>query len=253
MTHFRDMNGYEKAIVIALFVLFAVFTVLYVITTSQAGYAYRDTILVHSTENGNTVYSGEIEDKEAHFTVTPEGSVTFVCGNKTYGPYTVKEDMTAIPEDTLCTVGLEVRDKDEIIFRGGYGVASGYRFYYNEDGSSYNAGDFYASASNGGIVMDADGNIIDTMEPSVSTILTLLEGPQLKHRGSWGMWILCTVLVVMTLVSVFFADALFRWRLSFHVRDADTLEPSTWEIDRRIIRWGVSVLLILIIYIVGLK
>lgn len=252
MTQFRDLNGYEKAIVITLIVLFAVFTVLYAFTTSRVGYTYMDTILVRRNENGNTVYAGEINNKEARFTVSSDGGVTFVHGDKVYGPYTVKEDSTAIPLNSNCTHGIEIRDKEEIIFRGGFFASNGYRFFYNEDGSSAPNG-FTTSSSNGNIVMDANGNIIDTMKPSIYTILELTEGPKSDHQGSWGMWILCSFLSGFTVISVIFADALFRLRLSFHVQDVDTLEPSDWELDRRIIGWGVSVVLILILYIVGLQ
>lgn len=211
-----------------------------------------DTILVRSTENSNTIYAGEIHDKEACFTVSSDGAVTFVYGDKTYGPYTVKEDPTAMPTGKGCTRGIEVRDQDEILFRGGYAVVERFRFFYNEDGSSSAIG-FSVSSSNSGIVTDEHGNVIDTMKPSVSTILDLVDGPKLEHRGSWWMWILGTFLAGITVISVFFADALFRLRLSWHVQDADMVEPSTWELDRRNISWAISLLLIPILYIVGLQ
>lgn len=252
MVRYEDLTTFEKFVVIAMIVFVAVFAVLYIVTTSQRGYSYHDTILVHRTENGNTVYAGEINHQEARFTVSADGAVTFVYGDKTYGPYTVKEDPTAMPTDKGCIRGIEVRDQNEILFRGGYAVMERLRFYYNEDGSSSSIG-FAVSSSNDGIVKDANGNIVDTMKPSVSTILDLVDDPKLEHRGSWWMRILGTFLAGITVISVIFADALFRLRLSWHVQDVDMVEPSTWELARRTFSWISALILIPIVYIIGLQ
>lgn len=251
MERIKNLDGYRKLILVVLIIMLVGFTVKYVITTSQVGYEYRGTILVHSSENGNDVYAGEIQGKPARFTVSPDHVVTFTCDSKTYGPYTVKEDSSAIPVGKHCTRGIEIREGDKIFFRGGYYDQNGMRSLYNQDGTAVSG--ITITTAGGGIVTDADGNIIDTMEPSPYTILSMAEGPTLTHRGSWVAWFLCAILVVAEIISVLFADELFRWRLSFHVQDADMAEPTDWEVARRYIGWGVSIILILILYVRGLK
>ena len=76
-----------------------IFAVVYPMTISRVGFEYKDTILVPSQENGGTVYSGKIQGQQARFTVSEDKTVVFQHGNKTYGPYTAKEDPTAIPKD----------------------------------------------------------------------------------------------------------------------------------------------------------
>ena len=240
MDRYQNLSGYQKFIIFTLIILFVIFTVVYALTISQVGYGYMGTILVHSTENENDVYAGEIQ------------VVTFVYGEKTYGPYTVKDDPTAIPKGKNCTRGVEIRDGNAVFFRGGYFYAEGMRFLYSEDGSSSDMG-FTITSSGGGIVTDGNGNIIDTMKPSARTILSLAEGPKLTHRGSWIYLWFGFFLSAATILSVLFADELFRFRLAFHVQDADMAEPTDWEVSRRGIGWGVSALLIFILYIVGLQ
>lgn len=252
MTQYKNMNRYEQFIIVAAAVLFAVFTIWCIVITSQKGYAYWNTILVRSVQDGNTIYAGKVDGEEARFTVSSDGSITFTYGEKVYGPYTVKNDSSAMPKGKGCVAGLEVREKGEVVFRGGYTAYNGYRFYYNQDGSS-GLSDLTVSFSSGGIVTDADGNIIDTTKPSISTIITLAEGPKMEHKGSWLMWFIGTLLAASTVVSVFFADALFRLRLSFRVQDVEMLEPSDWEIVSRMIGWGLSLLTVFIIYIIGLQ
>lgn len=252
MDRYQNLSGYQKFIIFALIILFVIFTVVYALTISQVGYGYMGTILVHSTENENDVYAGEIQGQYACFTVSSDQVVTFVYGEKTYGPYTVKDDPTAIPKGKNCTRGVEIRDGNAVFFRGGYFYAEGMRFLYSEDGSSSDMG-FTITSSGGGIVTDGNGNIIDTMKPSAHTILSLAEGPKLTHRGSWIYLGFGFFLSAAIILSVLFADELFRFRLAFHVQDADMAEPTDWEVSRRGIGWGVSALLIFILYIVGLQ
>lgn len=252
MTQYKDMSRYEQFIIIAAAVLFAVFTIWCIVITSQRGYKYCDTILVRSVQDGNTIYAGKVAGEEARFTVASDGNITFTYGKKVYGPYTVKNDSSAMPQGKGCVAGLVVREKGEVVFRGGYTVCNGYRLYYNQDGSS-GLSDLTVSFSSGGIVTDADGNIIDTTKPSISTIIAIAEGPKLEHKGSWLMWFIATLLAGSTVFSVFYADALFRLRLSYRVRDVEMLEPSDWEIDSRMIGWGLSLFLVMFIYIMGLQ
>ena len=85
-----------RSLLAAMLILF---TVLYIVTTSQVGLAYKGSILIPSYEEGRTVYSGDIDKIAAQFVVTDDHIVTFTYGDKTYGPYNVTEDITAIPKE----------------------------------------------------------------------------------------------------------------------------------------------------------
>jgi hypothetical protein len=102
-------------------------------------------------------------------------------------------------------------------------------------------------------IVDKDGNIIDPDEPSVGTVVQLAFGPELTHKGIWGVWVIGLVMCVISAVSILFVDELFRWNLSFRVRDAYDAEPSDWEIATRYIGWTLEPIMILIIFLTGLK
>lgn len=250
MERIRELDHYQKFILIILVLLALGFGVLYGITTSRVGYEYEDSILVPTKEGGNTVYSGEIDGMPVSFTVTADNTVTYQYGLKTYGPYILREDETAIPEGKRGT-GVEVRCGEEIVFRGSVQEAGHGLWLTNEDGNSF-SGNITITSSNG-IITDEKGNIIDPDEPSVSTVLTLLKGPELTHKGIWLVWFTSLVMCVISAVSILFADELFRWNLAFRVRDAYDAEPSDWEIATRYIGWTLEPILILIIFIVGLQ
>ena len=111
---------------------------------------------------------------------------------------------------------------------------------FNEDGSWADLG-IYATMSDG-TVIDGDGNEVDQMEPSPQTILKLMDGPELTHRG----------ISLLVGLSILFADELFRWDLRFRIRSPESAEPSDWELFSRKLGWIVAVILIFVLYLIGL-
>lgn len=257
MERIRKLDWYQKGILLLLIAMILVFGVIYSVVSSRVGYLYNDVILQPSEVNGCTIYSGTIQGQDCAFIVTSDKTVTFQCGEKTYGPYTAKEDPTAIPEDDTFSAhmtGIEVKDGEEIIFRGGIfemGGSDSYWMLVNEDGS--NASIVITAVMSDGTEVDGDGNVIDPMEPSVSEILHLMDGPELTKKGEWSAWFLGIFISVATAVSILFADELFRWNLAFQIRNVDRAEPSDWEIAGRYIGWTALSIMALVIYIMGLQ
>lgn len=138
MKRIKCLERYQKGILLFILILLLVFTILYPITISREGFAYKNAILIPSHENGSAVYSGKIQGKQASFTVSADKTVTFQYDGNTYGPYTAKEDASAIPKDSElqdAMVGVELRQGEEVLFRGGVQDVGAYLWLYNADGS----------------------------------------------------------------------------------------------------------------------
>lgn len=239
----KVLGRYQKFLLLLMAVMILAFTVIYPIVTARSGFLYEGTILVPSEEDGGTVYSGKIYGTAATFTVSANKTVIFQYGNTVYGPYTVKEDPSAIPKDSdlqAQMTGIELRCGGEIVFRGGVVNSGDWRMLYNEDGSFDLLRSITATMSDG------------TMEPSVSTILDLTDGPALTHKGTWLGWFGGVLICVITALTMLFADELFRWNASFLVRNAEEAEPSDWEIAGRYITWTVLPVMAAVIFILGL-
>lgn len=255
MERIKNLNLYQKSILILMLVMALVFAVLYPVTISRVGYEYKNAILVPSQENGNTVYSGKLKGKQACFTVTEDKTVLFQHGDKSYGPYTAKEDPTAIPKDSEMAeymTGVELREGDEILFRGGVRDMGDFYWIQNEDGTSDNMVVITYGDSNG-IERDENGNIVDPFEPSVSSVLELMHGPELTHKGIGYAWFVAVFICLVNAISILFADELFRWHLSFRVWNADHLEPSDWELAGRYIGWTVLSIMAFVMFVIGLQ
>lgn len=250
---FRGLNIYQKGVLLFMAAMILVFAAVYAVTISREGFSYRGAIFIPSQEDGSTVYSGKIKGEPASFTVTENQTAVYRLGDKTYGPYIFREDPAAVPKAPVPgeeVTGVELRLGDEILFRGGM-ENSDYRLLYNEDGSVRDLG--IAMTVGSGVQIDENGNVIDPEEPSVFEILELFTGPELMHRGAWGMWFYGVLACILTAVSVLFADELFHWGMSFHIQNAELAEPSELEIAGRYIAWTVLPFLAMALFIAGLS
>lgn len=248
----RNLNRYQKGVLIFMSVSTVLFFVLYAMVISRVGFEYKDHILVPSQENGATVYSGKIYGEPASFTVS-DTSVVFQYGNQTYGPYIATEDSTAIPEDNEWATsmkGMELWQGETLLFRGGVLDVGEYLWLYNEDGSLESLG---INIEYNGVILDENGNEVDPMEPSVTTILELMDGPKLVHKGTWSAWLLAMLICVINTATILFADVLFRFNLYFYIRNAESAEPSEWEIAGRYFSWTLLAILALVVFIWGLR
>ena len=252
MERIKTLTLYQKGFLILLTAMVLVFTVIYPITIARVGFAYADAILIPSQENGSMVYSGKIHGKQAKFTVSEDHTVEFQYGENTYGPYTAREDPAAIPKEHELRehmTGVELCQGENVIFRGGVLSFEEKPWMYNEDGSST----AFIGITSGGMPTDENGNAIDPMEPTASEILALMAGPKLTHKGEWIAWFGGILICSITALSILFADELFRWNLSFQIRNADTAEPSEWEIASRYIGWAILSIVAIVLLIAGLQ
>ena len=254
MARIRQLDWYQKGILLLLLALALVFAVIYRVCIARVGFLYQDKIFVPSEENGVTVYSGKISGEPAQFTVSEDKAVSFHCGEKTYGPYTVTEDPTALPEVEIereGMTGVEIREGEKLVFRGGFWRSGEDYWLRRQDGSmDLSVGVF---VTGDGVMRDANGNAVDPLEPALPDILRLVYGPELTHKGSWLAWFGAVFISLLNAGSILYADELFRWDLSFQIQNAETAVPSEWEMMKRYLSWTVLTIMLLVIYIVGLR
>lgn len=242
MERIRNLDRYQKALLAALLVMAVVFAAVYGVVTGRVGLLYHDTILVHSRQGDTDLYTGKLDGLESVFTVSAD-TVTFRWGEKDYGPYILREDPTAIPAGhkyAELMTGLEILDGEKIFFRGGW-LSGGADILYHENGEVEH-----------GIFITTRPSA-DAYAPTVWTILRLLEGPELTHKGHWIAYLMCLLLSGALAVSMLFADELFRFRMSFRVQDSYSIEPSDWEVASRYIGWTILSVMILVLYFKGLQ
>ena len=224
MERIKNLNRYQKGVLIIMTVMALIFVVIYPITISKVGYRYHDAILVPTQENGQTIYTGKLQGEQAQFIVAEDKSVVFYYGNKTYGTYTMKEDSTAIPDDNDLSeqmIGVEIYKGNKLLFRGGVLEATDTYWLYNEDGTLESLG--FTVYTSYGVEYDENGNIIDRMEPSALNIYELINGPELTHKGEMFAWLGGAFICIINALTILFVDELFRWNLAFQIRNVENV------------------------------
>ncbi len=250
----RNLEGYQKAILLAMAAMVLVFSAVYLLTVRRVGYLYQGTILVPTQEDGATVYTGSIRNTAAQFRVT-ENQVTFRYGDIQYGPYTMESDPTAVPSQQDAEegfVGIEIRGKGKLLFRGGVRALQDSCFFIHSDGSS----DFLSIYEDEvtGVAYNAEtGEVYDRMAPTLRDIYALLTKPPLTHKGDAMAWLAGVVMCIVNAVTLLFADELFYWKMSFLVRNAQGAEPSDWALGQRFIGWAALGILALVVFVLGLQ
>ena len=252
MKRIQSLNRYQKMLLLIMAGMVLGFTVLYFFLTSREGFAYRNSILFPGQAEDATVYSGKIEGERASFTVYADKTVWFQYRDQTYGPYTIREDASAIPQNHELAeemTGIELLRGEDILFRGGVLKLGNIFSLYCEDGTP-EVLSVLVSLSDGTKINEY-GSIVDRMEPSASDLLQLVTGPVLTHKGEWGVWFCAVFICIVTALSILFADELFRWQLMFQIRNPSEAEPSEWEISSRYISWTILPVLALGHFISG--
>ena len=256
MERFKTLNIFQKGILFLLAAMILIFSAAYPYVISRKGFLYQDTILVPRQENGETIYSGKISGETAAFTVSADQTIRFTYGATDYGSYLVQEDPDAIPKDddlAYRMTGLEIHRGEELLFRGGMTrMDDGSYWLFDEEGD-LKSHEVNVAVSVGTTMYDDNGNEIDPMEPSLTTIITLYYGPELTHKGVGLAWFGGVFLCALTAMTILYADELFRWNLSFRIQDVDCAEPSEWELGVRYLEWILLPILALATFIMGLQ
>ena len=243
-----DLSIGQKVIFCLQAVLIVLFLILYSTVGQQQVLRYHGTALRRTESENAVLYAGKLNGHALSFTVT-ERAVEYRYDGKTLR-YTVTEDPSAIPpagagdlHETMREQlqGVEVRKDGELLFRGGWGRFGTSLMLYNEDGSS-TVGIGYAVFSNGSVLND----------PGANAILSLIHAPNVVRRADFTGLLCGIFLCAACMISLLYADNLFRWNLRFRIRNAEDAEPSEWELFSRWIGWLLFTGLAIAIFTLGL-
>lgn len=239
----KNLPHAQRIMVCVQAFLILLFLILYCVIGTQKVIKYDGGYLRCRTDGEKTVYSGEINGQEI-IAVVGRDSVEYRVDNAVYGPYTVVHDPSAVPDkenlpfnttDSRFLTGVEVWEGETLLYRGAY---------HNPDLDITSL--FY--------LMDLDGQTVYNGEiPDPYTTLKLFFAPGVTSRGIFGIFLLGALLCVINMVSILYADELFRWSLRFRIVNVEDAEPSEWEIISRWIGWCAISVCVVIMFILGLK
>ena len=237
-----DLTLGQKILFCLQLVLIVLFLILYSTVGRQQVLRHHGAALRRTESETAVVYSGKLAGQPISCKV--RGTTVEYRYNDRTLHYTVTEDPTAVPPlgtDQLPEItraqliGVEIRKDGELLFRGGWFPLNDSVAVFNEDGSMFF--DFFSSSSS---------------DPNAADILRLIYAPNVTQRAN-PLGLLCgMILCIAGMVSLLYADALFRWNLAFRIRNAEDAEPSDWEIASRWISWLILTGAAIVVFILGL-
>ncbi len=253
---FRRLTRAQKVVLVVTVLLALAFSAIYAVGFSQKGiwleggflvYAqpevvtYVDEGVTRTTTDVAATYTGKVEGARLTVAVMVDKTIYTQWGDVTHGPYTVREDPTALPQAAWDGMtGVEVREGDALLFWGGWLSAGGTEAAMTQDGQLR-------------ISSPVTYDQPPLRELTFHHVLRLWSGPELVRRAS-ALWYLTGLFVaVLGVLSLLFAEKLFRWNLSWMVQDPDSPEPSGWEIGKRTLCAAIFALLALACWILGLR
>ena len=239
MDRIKNLNGYQKVLLILLAVMLVVFAFVYPRITAMEGYPYYGKLFLPEQNGSVTTYSAVYEGERSVFTVQ-DNTVTFRWGTQTFGPYTITETPDTVPKDESYTKGFTVTQGDMVIFQGGVYFGDDWNMLFNQDGSLHGYD----------VIIYTDGET--DLTPDTSALIDLVTGPTLIQRGSWAGFLGGIFSTILAVIDILFAEELFRLKISFRVADPDNVDPSDWEIASWYISWTSLVILAMVSYLVGL-
>lgn len=237
-----ELTWFQRIMLLLQLFLILLFLILYATLGMQQVIRYNGALLRCRTQGDATTYSGKLNGQKVVFTVSPGPVVEFRAGETLYGPYTILEDPTAVPQEHERAEhlhGVEVRKGDQLLFRGAYSHLGILPILYSENGSVFYSG--------------VKVHYSDDLKPNAADILRVALEPDPARRGNWYLWWLGVFVCVACAVLILYADKLFRWNLRFIIRDPEDAEPSDWALFSRWVGWIVLTIFALVLFIMGLN
>ena len=252
----RSLGTYAKIILILLVLMSLLFSILYPVTMSKKGFAYRGSILRPTKKEDGTVYSGVVQGTPVSFEVNNDRTVVLHAGEQIIGPYSVTEVPEAVPKgdpwESLMT-GVELRCGEEIVFRGGMLRRDSGEYLLVSDGDDETDRSIINMEYGVNPIYDSDGNEINLTNPSPAAIIELMYGPRMSNKGSIAGWIGGIFICAFTAVLVIFAKDMFRLKVNLSVQNAADADPTDLTVIGWYISWTVMPLLALFVFIFGLR
>lgn len=239
----RDCSRYRQVLLMILALAFVVSLISYLVVARRCGLEYENTLLYPSAQGDNQIYQGKLDRETARFVISPDGTVSYQWGQQQYGPWQITEDPSAVPEGLNGNPGIEIRQGQEVLFRGCY--LSGSSGLIWEDGEPLILTSGY-SVSTGGHVIPLDES--NSREPDLFTLAEIVLEPKLTHRGDLTLFLLAIFVSILNAVQICFPRLLFRLSLLGRIRDPDSAEPSKFYIAMEKIEWAFLTIVVLLLY-----
>lgn len=229
----------QKIVLLILTAMILLFGVLNVVSLFRKGVVFEETLLRIRTEADETVYYGKVHGDDVSVTVrTGDAQVIYAVEDRTPVIYTVEYPLDPIRTEHGSVFGIRILKNDKILFAGGYDPQQEFMSWFDQNGQ-WDPGIYVTFSTSG-------GGLSAPEELTRGDVMYFLEGPELVHRGSIGLYLLMVLLTLLMMLDVAFPLALFKLQHMLDVRDP---EPTDFYLTMQRVGWVIYPFVLLAGYI----
>ena len=231
----------QNLLLLILAAMILLFGVLSVVSLCRKGVTFEGTLLRIQTEEDCTVYSGKVYGDPVSVTVRPaEMQVEYAAGDVIRDVYTVEYPLESIQTQFGSVPGIRILKNDSILFEGGYDPRQEFAPWVDQKG------EWDVEIH---VTYESTGGLRAPEELTRGNVMYFLNGPDIVHRGSIGLYLLMVLLTLILMVDVACPLVLFKLQHMLDVRDP---EPTEFYLAMQRVGWLLYPCLLLAGYILSL-
>lgn len=235
----EERSKMQKLLLVILAAMILLFGVLNVVSLFRKGVVFDEHLLrIHETENA-TVYSGKVHREEVSVTVRSDlQQVEYRVEDRIQDVYTVEYPLEPIQTEFTTLNGIRILKNDKVLFEGGYDPKQPHFSWYDKNGE-WDPGVTISF----GVSSEPERA---PQELTKSNVMYFLEGPEVVHRGSIGLYVLMVAMTLLLMLDVAHPLVLFQLQHMLDVRDP---EPTEFYLGMQRVGWVIYPVLLLAGYI----
>lgn len=235
----EERSKMQKLLLVILAAMILLFGVLNVVSLFRKGVVFDEHLLrIHETENA-TVYSGRVHREEVSVTVRSDlQQVEYRVEDRIQDVYTVEYPLEPIQTEFTTLNGIRILKNDKVLFEGGYDPKQPHFSWYDKNGE-WDPGVTISFGVSGEPERAPQ-------ELTKSNVMYFLEGPEVVHRGSIGLYVLMVAMTLLLMLDVAHPLVLFKLQHMLDVRDP---EPTEFYLGMQRVGWVIYPVLLLAGYI----
>ena len=228
----------QNILLLILAAMILLFGILNVVSLFRKGVVFDEHLLRIQTEADHTTYCGKVYGDEVFVVVrSAKAQVEYLVEDRVHDVYTVEYPLEPIQTQFGSVFGIRILKNDEILFEGGYDPQQEFMRWFDKNGE-WDSGVHFSYGTS--------GNLSAPEELTRGNVMYFLNGPDIVHRGSIGLYLLMVLLTLLMMVDVAYPLALFKLKHRLDVRDP---EPTDFYLAMQKAGWVLYPMLLLVGYI----
>ena len=235
----EERSRMQKILLVILAAMILLFGILNVVSLFRKGVVFDEHLLRIQTETDHTTYCGKVYGDEVSVVVrSAKAQVEYLVEDRVHDVYTVEYPLEPIETQFGSVFGIRILKNDEILFEGGYDPQQEFASWFDQNGE-WDPGIYVTYGTSG-------GGLSAPEELTRGNIMYFLNGPEIVHRGSFGLYLLMVLMTLLMMLDVAFPLALFRLKHRLDVRDP---EPTEFYLAMQKAGWVLYPILLSVGYI----